>query len=103
MPNRYIYSRRAVRQVKKIYLDTAKEWGLAQADKYDEGLEHTLQLLADNPSMGRECNEIRKGYHQHEYGRHIIFYRQRKSDVFITAIIYDSMNLKRIFSSRDNS
>ena len=102
MPNRYIYSRRAARQVKKIYQDTAKEWGLAQADKYDEGLEDTLQLLADSPDMGRGCNGIRKGYHRHEYGRHIIFYRQRKNDVFITTIIYDSMNLKRIFSERDN-
>jgi toxin ParE1/3/4 len=56
-----------------------------------------LDLLADNPDMGRKCEEIREGYHRHEYERHFIFYRKRKSDIFIAATIHNSMNINRVF------
>ncbi len=94
MPNKYIYSRLAVSDVSNIYQETAKKRGIAQADKYDAGLEQSLQLLADNPDLGRKCDDIRKKYHRHEYGRHIIFYRKRKHDIFIIRILYDGMDAK---------
>lgn len=77
MKGKYSYSIRAEHDLKKIYLDTAKEWGVAQADKYDSGLEKSLQLLAVNPDLGRKCDGIRDGYQRHEHGHHIIFYRKR--------------------------
>ncbi len=95
MQGKYTYSLRADRDVKKIYLDTAREWGMAQADKYESGLEKTVQLLADNPDLGRKCDYIKDGYQRHEYERHIIFYRKRKSDIFIIRILHDRMDAKR--------
>lgn len=92
MPNNYIYSRLAASDVSKIYQDTANERGIAQADKYDAGLENSLKLLADNPDLGRNCDEIREKYQRHEYGRHIIFYRKREHDIFIVRILYDGMD-----------
>lgn len=93
MPGKYTYSVRAEKDVKDIYLNTAKKYGIIQADKYDSGLQQSLQLIADNPDMGRQCEYIRKGYHRHEYGRHIIFYRKRKNDIFVIRILYDRMNI----------
>ena len=98
MPGKYTYSVRAERDVKKIYLDTAKQWGMAQADKYNAGLEDSLNLLTDNPELGRECDYIKKGYRRHEYERHIIFYRKRKSDILIVRILYDAMDIKKRLS-----
>jgi len=96
MRNRkYTYSKRAERDLIKTYLDTVKEWGIVQADKYDAELENTVDLLADNPDLGRNCDEIRNGLKRHEHGRHIIFYRKRKTDIFIIRIIHDSMDVKR--------
>jgi toxin ParE1/3/4 len=95
MPNRYIYSKGAESDVSQIYQDTAKKRGIAQADKYDAGLENSMQLLADNPDLGRKSDEIKEGYHRHEYGRHIIFYKKRKHDIFIIRILYDAMDEKR--------
>ena len=103
MQGKYVYSKRAEGQIKKIYLDTAKKWGTAQADTYDAGLLKTIELLADNPEMGRQCDNIRKGYRRHEYERHIIFYRKRPTDILITNIIYDAMDFKRIFRSEGNA
>jgi toxin ParE1/3/4 len=96
MGNRkYTYSKCAERDLIKIYHDTVKEWGIAQADKYDTELENTVDLLANNPNLGRNCNEIRGELKRHEHGRHIIFYRKRKADIFIIRIIHGSMDVKR--------
>jgi len=94
MRGKYTYSVRAEHDIKKIYLNTVQDWGISQADKYDAGLMHSLQLLADNPDLGRKCDEVRKGYHRHEYERHIIFYRKRKEDILIVRIIHDRMDIK---------
>lgn len=46
MPSKkYTYSKRAERDLIKIYQDTARKWGIAQADKYDNGLEKTVNHL----------------------------------------------------------
>ena len=92
---KYTYSKRAEKDLIKIYQDTARKWGIAQADKYDTGLEKTVYLLSENPGLGRQCDEVKAGFRRFEYGRHIIFYRQRKTDIFIGRIIHDQMDVKR--------
>lgn len=96
MPSKkYVYSKRAGRDLTKIYLDTAKKWGRNQADTYDAELLSTVKLLADNPELGRKCDDIRAGYRRHEHGRHIIFFRKRRVDILIVRIIYNGMDIKR--------
>ena len=96
MPSKkYSYSKRAESDLIKIYQDTAREWGIDQADKYDNGLEKAINLHSDNPDLGRQCDEFGARYQRFEYERHIIFYRQRRTDIFIVRIIHDRMDVKR--------
>lgn len=95
MPGKFTLSKRADRAVADIYRDTLREWGERQADKYIDGLEGCLQLLADSPGLGRKCDDIKAGYQRFEYERHIIFYRTRKSDIFIVHILHDRMDVQR--------
>ncbi|PCI18285.1 MAG: hypothetical protein COB62_07080 [Piscirickettsiaceae bacterium] len=62
--------------------------------KYNASLDDCFQLLADNPSMGRECNDLRDGCFRHEHESYIIFNTQRSHDIFITTIIHDRMDIK---------
>ena len=91
MEGKYTYSLSAERDVKKIYKDTFKKRGLAQADKYDAGLFNSVSLLAENPLLGRKCNHIRTSYCRYESGHHVIFYRQRKKDILIVRILHKKM------------
>ena len=95
MQSKYTYSLRAERDVKKIYKDTFKKRGLVQADKYDSGLLSSVRLLASNPNLGRRSDHIKTGYRRHESGHHIIFYRQRKNDIFIVRILHKKMLPKK--------
>lgn len=105
MPNKYTFSKRADKEISKILEYSYREFGLGldQAEKYKTGLENCFQLLADDPGMGRICNDIRNEYFRHEHESHIIFYRQRSDDIFITAIIHDRMDIKNIFGISGNS
>ena len=97
MPSKFKLSVKARIEIKKIFRYSFQQFGEKQAVKYKTGLDECFQLLADNPNMGRECNDIRDGYFRHEHEHHIIFYRQRLNDIFITTIIRDRMNIKNIF------
>ena len=105
MPNKYTFSKRADKEISKILEYSYREFGLGldQAEKYKTGLENCFQLLGDDPGMGRICNDIRNEYFRHEHESHIIFYRQRSDDIFITAIIHDRMDIKNIFGISGNS
>jgi len=94
MSNRYRISKRAEKAIATILEYSYRNFGLNQALKYKSGLEDCFQLLADNPDIGRECNDIRSGYFRHEHESHIIFYTQRAKDIFITAIIHHRMDIK---------
>lgn len=98
MQSKFKLSVKARADIKKLFRYSFQQFGVNQAIKYKTGLEDCFQLLADNPDMGRKCDDTRKDYHRHEYERHIIFYRKRTHDIFITAIIYNGKDLKHIFS-----
>ncbi len=100
MPDKYAVSKRAEKEIARILEYSYRNFGLDQALKYKSGLEACFQLLADNPDMGRECNNIRDGYFWHEHESHIIFYTQRSKDIFITAIIHERMDIKSILGVR---
>lgn len=47
-------------------------FGLAQAERYHARLQHTFELLADNPEMARERPELSPPARLHPCGSHII-------------------------------
>ena len=103
MQNKFKLSVRARADIKKLFRYSFQQFGENQAVKYKAGLNECFQLLADNPDMERECNNIRDGYFRHEHQSHIIFYTQRSNDIFITTIIHDRMDIKNILETRKKS
>ncbi len=95
MRGEYTKSKKTDQDIKDITKRSISDFGETQTDKYLSGLEQCLQLLADNPDLGRTCNELRQGYQRHEYESHIIFYRKRKNDIFITRILHKSRDIIR--------
>ncbi len=63
----------------KIWKYSHKEWGVTQADKYLDELGKAFALIAQNPSIGVSCEEVRKGYRKYYVKRHLIMYRTSKT------------------------
>ncbi len=85
------FSRRAEADLLGIGGYTLHTWGEAQADRYLRELESCGQMLADNPALGRPCDDIRPGLRRMEHGKHVVFYRREKSGILVVRILHQRM------------
>jgi toxin ParE1/3/4 len=86
-------SRLALADLQSIAEYTAHTWSVEKAELYLDRLRKSLNLLAANPSLGRACDDIRAGYRRMEHGRHVVFYRARKSaeGIDVIRILHERM------------
>ncbi|HZL68493.1 MAG TPA: type II toxin-antitoxin system RelE/ParE family toxin [Candidatus Limnocylindrales bacterium] len=86
------FSRRAEADLLSIADYTLRTWGEAQADRYIGELETCCQMLADNPALGRPCDDIRPGLRRMEHGKHVVFYRlQKPGGTLVVRILHQRM------------
>ena len=81
---------------------TEQKFGALKLQEYDELIESALEVLAENPRIGRQRPEIRSGawtYHISKPGkkaRHLFIYRiNNDSIVEVARFLHDSMDLVR--------
>ncbi len=70
---------------------TLRIWGEDQTIRYIDGLEACCQMLADNPALGRACDDVRPGLRRMEHGRHVVFYRQTAEGILVSRILHQRM------------
>ena len=88
---KFRFSRRSEVDLLNIGAYTLQKWGNAQAARYIGELEACCQTLADNPALGRLCDDVRPGLRRHEHGRHVVFYRQGRGGILISRILHQRM------------
>jgi toxin ParE1/3/4 len=69
------------------------DFGETQTDQYIDGLENTLNMLAQCPDIGCSFfhDKTKTEYHYYRYVSHIVYYRKRISDIFIIRILHTRM------------
>ena len=85
------FSPRAEADLVGIAKYTLRTWGKAQTARYLNELEAFCQTLADNPALGRPCDEVRRGLRRIEHGKHVVFYRQDLTGILISRILHERM------------
>lgn len=82
------FSRRAEADLLSIAAYTLSTWGEDQTIRYLDDLEACCQMLADNPALGRECDDVRPGLRRMEHGRHVVFYREDARGILVSRILH---------------
>ena len=85
------FSRRAEADLLSIGVYTLHTWGEDQTIRYIDDLEACCQMLADNPTLGRACDDVRPGLRRMERGRHVVFYREGAGGILISRILHQRM------------
>ena len=85
------FSRRAEADLVSIGNYTLRTWGKAQTTRYIDDLEAFCHTLADNPALGRACENVRPGLRRLEHGKHVVFYRRELTGILISRILHQSM------------
>lgn len=73
--SRYALSPAAQADLEQIWDYTCQRWSDDQAETYVREIQRAIELVADNPLIGRSCEEIRTGYRRHAVGSHTLYYR----------------------------
>ena len=89
----------AISDLEGISISTAATWGPRQAEAYLEGLIRELDLLLEQPGLGREVNGMAGTrvlvYRHHRrsqgYG-HRVFYRVDGSDIEVVRVLHSALN-----------
>ena len=98
----FLLTCKAKNDLKDIARFTQKRWGREQRNKYLMLLDKSFHELANNPSMGRSCNEIKSGYLKFPTGSHVIYYQNKEtSQVEIVRILHESMDVEIQFESQE--
>ncbi len=48
-------------------------------------------MLAENPAIRRQCDNIRPGLRRMERGRHVVFYREAAGGILVSRILHQRM------------
>lgn len=93
---------KAKADLRYIALFTEHRWGRKQRNVYLRQFDATFGRLAENPELGKTCDEIRPGYRKFPQASHVIFYQKTNNQpTLIIRILHKSMDVNTIFSSRD--
>jgi len=91
-------TREAKEDLRRIAKYTEKRWGRDQRNLYTRQFDDGFHLLAESPSVGKQCDYIKDGYRKFPQGSHIIFYRKStKSKVTIIRILHKNMDIESRF------
>jgi toxin ParE1/3/4 len=87
-----ILLRPAEADIDDIWTYSAERWGFEQADHYLDAIEAAMNLLADNPMLGRSCDEVLPSFRRKTSGSHVIFYMAIESGIEVARILHVSMD-----------
>jgi toxin ParE1/3/4 len=91
----YLLSPRAQADLGEIWDHTQSRWGRDQAERYLLQIRAALELLSQNPRLGRSAGAIRRGYRKHACGAHVIFYREIAAGIDVVRILHRRMDVPR--------
>ena len=81
----------AKKDLSDIVRYTQKHWGQSQTNIYITSLEDSCQLLADNPGIGKQCNDIVTGLLSYPVNSHVIYYLRQDCNIAILRILHQRM------------
>ena len=85
------FTRLAEADLLDIGLYTHRTWGQRQCSLYLRELEERCSELANDPTRGRSCDEIRPGLRLVRVGKHLIFYREEPGGILVSRVLHERM------------
>ena len=85
------FSGESERDIDGIAAYTTATWSWRQTHKYLAQLEDGIGLIAQNPSIGRACDELHAGLRRFEVGHHVIFYLTENAGIFVVRVLHQNM------------
>jgi len=85
----------AENDLSKIFEYTAMNWGIEQADNYQDDLFAGMKRITAQEQLGKEYPYAEISYRKLHVKRHLIFYRIENKTCIIIRILHERMDIKQ--------
>ena len=91
----YVISEKAVEDINNIWIYTAENWSVAQADRYYNLIYDEIEYIVNNFDMARDFGEIRKSYKCSKVKSHLIFFKKDKmNEIEVSRVLHERMDIE---------
>ncbi|PRZ20992.1 type II toxin-antitoxin system RelE/ParE family toxin [Flavobacterium granuli] len=91
----YIISEKAIDDINKIWIYTAENWSIEQADRYYNLIFDEIEYIVGNLEMARDFGGIRKSYSCSKVKSHLVFFKKTKSNAIeIIRVLHEKMDIE---------
>ena len=84
----------ALSDLESIWNNTAINWSSKQANKYYDEIIAQIDIICDNPRIGRSIAHIKKEHRRLTINSHIIIYKVVADVIFIDRILHKRMDVE---------
>ncbi|HMS08032.1 MAG TPA: type II toxin-antitoxin system RelE/ParE family toxin [Pyrinomonadaceae bacterium] len=90
----YLITRKALADINEIWLYTAENWSIEQADRYYNLIFDEIEFIAKNFDLARDMGWLREGYRASKVKSHIVFFRKTlNGEVEVVRVLHERMDL----------
>lgn len=91
----YIISEKALEDINNIWIYTAENWSVEQADRYYNLIIDEIEYTVENLNMARDFGKIRKSYKYSKVKSHLIFFKKDKTnEIEVVRVLHERMNIE---------
>jgi toxin ParE1/3/4 len=87
----YILTQKAKSDLLDIIEYTRNTWGKRQIRIYIDAIEERCQILAGNPDIGKDADELAPDLLSHPIESHVIYYKRQGDDIFVIRVLHKRM------------
>ena len=91
----YIISEKALEDINNIWIYTAENWAVEQANRYYNLIIDEIEYIVDNLDMARDFGKIRKSYKYSKVKSHLIFFKKdKKNEIEVVRVLHERMDIE---------
>ena len=90
----YIINEKALEDINNIWIYTAENWSVEQADRYYNLIFDEIEYIVGNFEMARDFGKIRKSYRYSKVKSHLIFFKKDKNnEIEVVRVLHERMDI----------
>ena len=92
---KYIISEKALEDINNIWIYTAENWSVEQANRYYNLIYDEIEYIVKNFEMARDFGKIRKSYRYSKVKSHLIFFKKDKTnEIEVVRVLHERMDIE---------
>ena len=91
----YIISEKALEDLNTIWIYTAENWSVEQANRYYNLIVDEIEYVSEHFEMAKNLENVRKNYKYSKVKSHLVFYKKTlNTKMEVVRILHERMDIK---------